>query len=169
MEEFKQIVDFDNYEVSNLGNVRNINTGRILKVSNDTRGYLIVCLYKDKKKKTKRIHRLVAESFIENQENKELIDHIDNDIKNNNVNNLRWVTSTENNQNAKISKNNTSGVKGVTWAKNVNKWQAQIQIDGIHIYLGLYDTLEDAKAARVKRANEAFGVYTNKCEKIKST
>jgi len=40
-------------------------------------------------------------------------------------------------------------------------------IDGILIYLGLYNTLEEAKEARVKRVNEAFGAYTNECEQIK--
>jgi hypothetical protein len=79
------------------------------------------------------------------------------------------VTISENNQNSKISNRNTSGAKGIYWHKNANKWHAQIKIDGISIHIGLYNTLEEAKEARVKRANEVFGVYTNECEKIKST
>jgi len=165
MEEYRPIIDFDNYEVSNLGNVRNIKTGRILKGSVNGRGYLMVGLSKDKKPTKKTIHRIIAEVFIDNPENKPSADHIDNDKKNNDIKNLRWATSKENSQNRKISNRNTSGAKGVTWVKNANKWLAQIKIDGINIYLGLYDTLEDAKEARIKRANEVFGVYTNECEK----
>jgi hypothetical protein len=169
MEEFRLMNDFDNYEVSNFGNVRNIKTGRILKGKDDTHGYLIVCLYKDKKKKTKSIHRLVAEAFIDNPENKLCVDHNDGNVKNNDITNLRFATVSENIQNSKIRKDNTSGAKGVTWDKNANKWKSRIMIDGIQINLGLYDTFEDAKEARVKRANEVFGVYTNECEKIKLT
>ena len=61
---------------------------------------------------------------------------------------------------------NTSGVKGVAWSKNAKQWKAQIMIDGIYIYLGLFTNIEDAKRARMIRANQAFGVFTNACEKI---
>jgi len=169
MEEYKQIIDFDNYEVSNLGNVRNIKTGRILKVSDDNNGYLKFNLWKNNKMKTKKIHKLVADAFIENPENKTCVDHIDNDTKNNNMNDLRWATMSENSQNSKISNRNTSGAKGVCWHKNRNKLRAQITIDGIKIHLGYFENIEDAKEARIKRANEIFGAYTNECEKIKLT
>jgi len=169
MEEYKQIIDFENYEVSNLGNVRNIKTGKILKPRIDRDGYYQVCLCKDKKKKTPKIHRLVAESFIENPENKPCVDHINNDKLDNNVENLRWATLNENQYNRKINKNNTSKVKGVCFDKNRNKWRAHMKIDGISIHIGSYNTLGEAKEARVKRANEVFGVYTNECEKIKLT
>ncbi len=169
MEEYKQIIDFDNYEVSNLGNVRNIKTGRILKGSVNNHGYLIVGLFKNNKRKNKKIHRLIAEAFIENPENKPFVDHNDGNKTNNNINNIRFATVSENGQNAKIPKNNTSGAKGVSWNNNKNKWEAYIIIDGIKIHLGCFENIEDAKEARVKRANEVFGVYTNECEKIKST
>ena len=61
---------------------------------------------------------------------------------------------------------NTSGVKGVAWSKNAKQWRAQITIDGIYIYLGSFTNLEDEKQARITRANEAFGVLANSCEKI---
>ena len=84
-EEYKSIVDFENYEVSNFGNVRNIKTGRILKPSIDSHGYYKVSLCKDKKQTTKKIHQLVANAFIENPENKSCVDHIDGNNLNNNV------------------------------------------------------------------------------------
>lgn len=93
------------------------------------------------------------------------MDHIDNNRFNNNISNLRWATYQENNQNANISKANTSGIKGVSFNKNNNKWRASITIDGVKIHLGYFDKLEDAKKARIERANKAFGVYINSCEK----
>jgi len=63
-----------------------------------------------------------------------------------------------------MRKDNTSNVKGVSYHKKHKKWQASITIDGIRIHLGYFSNIEDAKQARVDRANEAFGVYTNQCE-----
>ena len=80
--------------------------------------------------------------------------------------NLRWTTHTENFQNRTIRKDNTSGVKGVIWNKVNKNWQSNITIDGIFINLGSFNNLEDAKQARITRANQAFGIYTNSCEKI---
>ena len=62
--------------------------------------------------------------------------------------------------------NNTSGVKGVCWSKASNKWMSRINIDGIAIHLGVFTDIEDAKQARILKANALFGVYTNSCEKI---
>jgi hypothetical protein len=166
MEEYRKIVDFENYEISNFGDVRNVKTVRILKPCVNSSGYYVVNLCEDKKQTTKQIHQLVADAFIENPENKQCVDHQDNNPLNNCVENLRWVTLSQNSQNAKISKRNKSGFKGVCFNKNANKWQAQIMIDGIHIHLGYYENIEDAKSARIKRANDVFGIYTNSCEKI---
>lgn len=59
-------------------------------------GYLIVVLCKDGKHRTRKVHRLVAETYIPNPEGKREVDHIDNNRKNNCIQNLRWVTSAEN-------------------------------------------------------------------------
>ena len=96
----------------------------------------------------------------------DFIDHIDNDKLNNNISNLRWATNQENQRNAKLRKDNTSGTKGVTFDKSKNRWKAQIQIDGIINHLGYYLSLEEAKQARITKANIAFGAFTNACEKI---
>ena len=112
------------------------------------------------------MHILVANAFIANPDGKACVDHIDNIKSNNNINNLRWATNSENQHNKSMSKNNTSGVKGVVWHKGKAKWQSQIMIDGMQIYLGLFTNIEDAKQARMIRANQAFGIYTNACEKI---
>lgn len=97
MEIYKKI--FGKYEVSNLGNVRNSNTGKILKPIEDKYGYLCVCLHERGKNYYKKIHRMVAQAFVENKEDKHCIDHIDGNRKNNVYTNLRWVTPKENSNN----------------------------------------------------------------------
>ena len=166
VEVFREIENYDNYAVSSFGRVKNTKTGRILKAGLDSHGYLTVNLCEDGVKKIHRIHRLVACAFINNPDNKECVDHKDNNKTNNNISNLRFATTKENSQNSKLSNNNTSNVKGVYFNKKAKKWHARIMIDGIQIHIGLFDNLEDAKTARVNRANEAFGIYTNACEQL---
>lgn len=72
---------------------------KILAITHSQGGYCDVSLSKDGKRIHKKIHRLVAEAFIPNPDNKPEVDHIDTDKDNNNVNNLRWVTHSENHLN----------------------------------------------------------------------
>lgn len=94
------------YQVSNLGRVKSIKhydsrghlrAERVLKPTNDWDGYLRVNLYKNRVQVNKTIHRLVAEAFIPNPENKPTVNHIDENKTNNNVNNLEWATMKEQN------------------------------------------------------------------------
>lgn len=98
---WKTIKDYPNYQVSNLGRVKSLNylrTGKekILRINKDKDGYFQITLSKNGKVKTHKIHRLVAEHFIPNPDNKPCIDHINTDRTDNNVENLRWTTQKEN-------------------------------------------------------------------------
>ena len=104
---WKPIKEFEGYyEVSNMGRVRSLNykrTGKekILKNIGDYKGYLEIVLTKNGKQKQFKVHRLVAEAFIPNPENKPCIDHINTVKSDNRVENLRWVTYKENSNNEK--------------------------------------------------------------------
>lgn len=166
MEEYRPIDDYPNYAVSNLGNVKNIRTGRILRYGLNSSGYKVIDLYNNGKSKTQQIHKLVGKAFLPNPENKPCIDHKNNNKLDNRLENLRFATLQENSRNCKISSRNTSGIKGVNWHKKTKKWQASICIDGLLIHLGLYDSIEEAKQARIIKANQVFGNFVNECEKI---
>ena len=95
---WKDIEGTTNYEISSNGNVRNKTTKKILKGRKSKSGYLQVSIKFDgeEKFKNKYIHRLVAEAFIENKYNKKEVNHKDGNKLNNNLDNLEWVTSSEN-------------------------------------------------------------------------
>lgn len=86
----------DNYSVSSAGRVRNDETEQLLKRSLSGTGYLRVVLYKDGKRKQQSVHRLVATAFLENPDNKPMVNHIDGVKANNELTNLEWCTASEN-------------------------------------------------------------------------
>ena len=92
IEEFKKIEEFPKYEVSNLGRVRNKNTGKILKPRKSNSGYFYVSFYKDGKEHNRFIHRLVAKTFISNPNNYPEVNHINEDKEDNCIDNLEWCT-----------------------------------------------------------------------------
>jgi len=97
---WKDISGYENiYQVSTFGNIKRINTGRILKPSKDNKGYLRVNLSKEGVAKTFLVHQLVAIEFIPNPLLLDNIDHINTVAYDNRVENLRWVTYKENNNN----------------------------------------------------------------------
>ena len=111
---WKDIKEYEGlYQVSNLGRVKNLYTNSILKGCKHINGYLGVTLSKNGSKSTKKIHRLVAQAFISNTENKSQVNHIDENKTNNMISNLEWVTAKENSnhgtRNERISK--TQGIQ----------------------------------------------------------
>ena len=98
MEIWKDIQGFrDLYQVSNLGNIRRKDSGRMLTPLHLSKGYLGVRLYETKKiAKTLKIHRLVAEYFIPNNFNLPQVNHKDGNKNNNQVSNLEWCSNSYN-------------------------------------------------------------------------
>ena len=95
MTEWKKIYGYENYEVSEDGNVRNSQTGYNLRHTVDKQGYHLVGLSKNGKRKTQVVHRLVAQAFIDNPEKKEIVKHRDGNNENNDVFNLYWMSFAE--------------------------------------------------------------------------
>lgn len=109
-EEWREIPEYNNYEVSNLGRVRSKNRiinqfghkqnydrimkGKILKPRKQNGGYLLVCLCKDGKSKAYTVHRLVAKCFVAG--NGTDVNHKDGNKENNRADNLEWVNRAEN-------------------------------------------------------------------------
>ena len=83
-----------NYEVSDMGRVRNIRTGTVLKPYNDCRGYLRVDLGRDCR--AQKVHRLVASAFCRPRRGRPVVNHINRDRHDNRACNLEWVTYAQN-------------------------------------------------------------------------
>jgi len=154
------------YSVSSTGNVRNTETGRILKTTL-SRGYPRVglCLNRGDLPKFYRVHRLVAEAFLVNIANKPHIDHINNNRSDNRANNLRYATPSENQRNKPAPSNNTSGIVGVDFKPSANKWRASISVDNVPRHLGYFVNRDQAIAARIAASNEFFGAYNHDSQK----
>lgn len=119
MEIWKDIDGYEGlYQVSNLGRVKSLpKNGRasvIRKFSFDKDGYYKLFLWKDGVPKCKKVHRLVAEHFIPNPENKPCTDHINTIKTDNRVENLRWCTTLENNRNPLSLKHLSQARTGTT-------------------------------------------------------
>lgn len=111
VEQWKEITEANNYEISNLGNVRNKTTKKILKGRLSKSGYLQVSIKLNETQKfsNRYIHRLVAFYWIDNPENKKEVNHIDGNKENNHIANLEWVTPAENQKyRHKLGNNKTS-------------------------------------------------------------
>jgi hypothetical protein len=99
MEEWKLLNRIPHYEVSNKGNVRSLrfNKQKLLKACETKDGYLLYCLADNKKKHTSYAHRLVAEVFLDPPASNQLVvNHKNKNRKDNNVENLEWITVNDN-------------------------------------------------------------------------
>lgn len=122
----------DYYLVSNNGNVKNAKTGKIRKPVIGTTGYYIfsATFGSRKTKKTIRVHRAVAESFIENNYRKPQINHIDGNKLNNSVENLEYVTEKENSVHA---------IKNGLVALGPSRARAKLGIDDVREIRNIYE------------------------------
>ena len=102
MAKWTKIQHYTRYSISTDGQVRNDQLGRLLKHNTNSTGYPRVCIYSDSSRKHKQclLHRLLAVAFVENPSNLNTVDHVDGDKTNYTVENLQWVTKSENTQRA---------------------------------------------------------------------
>jgi hypothetical protein len=125
MTKWKDIKGYEGlYQVSNSGEIKSFKRvpEKILKLSNDKDGYLQVQLCKNGKKKTYRVHALVAGAFIDNPYNKTEINHKDYNVKNNNVDNLEYVSHIENIKHSIINRPiGKTGERNISYIKEKNK------------------------------------------------
>ena len=129
--------------------------GKLYGTLDNRKGYLIGKLLG----KGYRLHRL-AWLYMTGAFPAEQIDHINGIPSDNRWDNLRAVSNAVNQKNISRRVDNTSGVTGVNWEKSANKWKAQIQVDGIKIYLGKFKKFSDAVDAR-KNAEVLYGFHKN--------
>lgn len=158
--EWKLIEGFDGiYSVSNYGEVRNNKTGKLMKQRKNETGYLRINLTKNGKPKCMRVHRLVAQAFIPNPENKLQVNHIDFNRENNCVSNLEWVTNKENTQysvcNRKLpgqrkKRNNKTGERNIT---HYNGYYV-VRIYGKKYVSKSFKNIDDAKQWRDLKLKE---------------
>jgi hypothetical protein len=153
------------YQISNFGNTKSllkirpcgkhkfvdrIYEEKLLKNFTDKRGYVYVTLTKDGVNKKYLLHRLIAETFIENKNNLPYVNHI-NGIKNDNrIENLEWVSARENNCHySNLRKLKTSKYVGVNFDLRSKKWRSQITLNKNKIHLGYFLTEEEAYQQRI--------------------
>lgn len=105
-------------------------------------------------------HRL-AWLYVYGEWPSKYIDHINGNGSDNRIANLRLATINENQFNKKLAKNNTSGVKGITWDKSKGKWKAYIGLNNKLINLGYYDTIEMAKDKLYQARIQYHGNFAN--------
>lgn len=149
---FKDIKGYENsYQISNLGNVKSKKRTviskigscyevkeRILKQGADGGGYNYVILRKDNKSINVKVHKLVAVNFMNHVPSgqKMVIDHVDNNNKNNRLSNLQIISQRENSSKDKTK--GTSKFVGVSWKSNCNRWRASIRHKNKRYELGLF-------------------------------
>jgi hypothetical protein len=154
----------ESYQISNLGRVRSLDRknslgreikGKIMNMPIQSCGYRQVFLSKLGVKKSHRVHRLVAENFLDDEnfyKKGYVVDHIDNDKLNNSLNNLQVITQRQNT--SKDKKNGTSKYTGVIYDKDRCRWRSEIYINGKLKYIGRFKTEEEAHFAYQKQLLE---------------
>ncbi len=150
---WKPVKDFENfYEISNKGRVRNTR-GLVLKTHPQNSGYLQITFIVNNVRTKFLVHRLVAMQFIENHENKRYVNHIDGNKLNNSVENLEWVTNSENILHARstglnpynlptlgVKKGKGSKYRGVSFDKARNKWKACVRHNKTNFHQKRFDS-----------------------------
>jgi hypothetical protein len=105
------------------------------------------------------IHRIIYKMF--NSDFDGFIDHIDGNPANNRIENLRVASPAQNQSNAKLRTDNTSGVKGVSFDKSKNKWKVRLQVNNKPILLGNFEDFEFAELVMVEARQKFHKEFAN--------
>lgn len=118
MEEWKAVPGYEGlYEVSNIGNVRNVRRNTLLKLSKNNYGYIQVWLYKNGIRNRFQVHRIVAQAFLPNIDDLPQVNHKDEDKTNNNVTNLEWCDAKYNtNFGTRNIRRRETAIKNGSWS-----------------------------------------------------
>lgn len=122
------------------------------------RGYLQVGFRLDGKLIYFLAHRIIWKMMTGEDPPKQ-VDHIDGDRGNNRWENFRSASHGQNRQNAKLQRDNKSGVKGVSWDKYHQRWVAQIGVNGLNFRIGRYRDIEDAETAILAARADLHGEF----------
>lgn len=175
MEVWKDIKGFEGlYQISNYGNIKSLERTfeykgknqfgefktikkykeKIIKQSINGSGYYQVCLHKNCKKKNMLVHRLIAEAFIPNPDNKPTINHIDGNTLNNSLDNLEWATMLEQQIHRVYYLGHKSVISDKCREKQIQLHKRKvIRSDGI-----IFDSIKEAA-----NGNENYRKQINKC------
>ena len=158
----KPIPNYENYslDLNNNEVYSNYKKG-YLKPNTHEKGYYEIHLCKNSKKKIFKLHRLVYESHFGTIAEGMQVDHIDNNKQNNNIENLRLVTQSQNQMNTKTQKNNLStGYKCISKTK-WNTYKVRIKKNNKVVYCKTFKTLEEAILNRNIKLKEFHEQYAN--------
>lgn len=146
MEVWKDISGYEgHYQVSNCGRIKSLKYGKetIMSEKLNSMGYVDIIFTKSNEQKSIRVHRIVAEAFLDNSQGYPVINHIDGDKKNNHIDNLEWCTYSHNNKQAYLQ------------GQNKTKPIIQLTLDGVFI----------KEWNSMKEASEAVGAHSSNIRK----
>ncbi len=130
------------YQISKRGFIKRVyktKNPKPVKQRKTWDGYSCVCLSINNKKTTKTVHRLMSMTFMGDRPLNAHINHKDKNKNNNSLENLEYITATENEHHKKFG-----AKRGATFDKSRGKWVALIKVKGVSITIGRYDVKDDA-------------------------
>jgi len=151
---------FNNYMINKNGEIYSKNQKKVMKQSISNKGYYMIKLRKDNRCYSKLIHRLLGIQFLDNSNNLPLIDHKNRNKQDNNLNNLRWVTRSENCKNLGIKEDRDVKYVGVRKVKNKIKkpYRSETTFNHKKYHVGYYDSAEEGYEAYKKFNLEKFEI-----------